>query len=357
MLELNVNIKNNETSYPIIIKNDDISNIKSIIENKIGTNKYIVIFSEKVYKLYSNELKFPKNRVFILKDGEKEKNIKNYTKILDFVLSKKLTRQDYIIAIGGGVVGDIAGFAASTYMRGIKFIQIPTTLLACVDSSVGGKTAIDTKYGKNLVGAFYQPNYVLINANFLKTLDERQFKSGLGEVVKYGLIEKTCPIEDSPNLINFLNEHSEKILARDILILQKLIKICISLKIAVVKADEKEEGLRKILNLGHTFGHAIENITKYKKFTHGECVAEGVKLALDFSFNQGLIDKGYKFLCKDLIKNFNFKPIPKFDKHKMVKAMLTDKKAEDNYIVFILPTDYAEVKGYKFTPDELLKLL
>ena len=357
MLELNVNIKNNETSYPIIIKNDDISNIKSIIENKIGTNKYIVIFSEKVYKLYSNELKFPKNQVFILKDGEKEKNIKNYTKILDFVLSKKLTRQDYIIAIGGGVVGDIAGFAASTYMRGIKFIQIPTTLLACVDSSVGGKTAIDTKYGKNLVGAFYQPNYVLINANFLKTLDERQFKSGLGEVVKYGLIEKTCPIEDSPNLINFLNEHSEKILARDILTLQELIKICISLKIAVVKADEKEGGLRKILNLGHTFGHAIENITKYKKFTHGECVAEGVKLALDFSFRQGLIDKGYKFLCEDLIKKFNFKPIPKFDKHKMVKAMLTDKKAEDNYIVFILPTNYAEVKGYKFTTDELLKLL
>lgn len=356
MLELNVNIKNNETSYPIIIKNDDISNIKTIIENKIGTNKYIVIFSEKVYKLYSNELKFPKNQVFILKDGEKEKNIKNYTKILDFVLSKKLTRQDYIIAIGGGVVGDIAGFAASTYMRGIKFIQIPTTLLACVDSSVGGKTAIDTKYGKNLVGAFYQPNYVLINANFLKTLDERQFKSGLGEVVKYGFIEKSCNPEAPAMLLNYLTEHSEKILSRDIMTMKELIKMCISLKISVVEKDEKENGLRKILNFGHTYGHAVENITKYKKFTHGECVVEGIHFALNLAFKLNLINKEYKFLCGDVLKKFNFKQIPQFDKNKIINIMTTDKKATQNKIIFELPTEYAQVKEYSFSPNELKTL-
>ena len=357
MEKLAVNIEEKNTYYPIYISNENIEILRDKLLQEVEGKNYIVIFSQKVHKLYSKILNFPKDKILILKDGETEKNFQNYTKILNFALSRKLTRKDAIIAIGGGVIGDLAGFSASTYMRGIKFIQVPTTLLAATDSSVGGKTAINTKYGKNLVGTFYQPNSVFINVNFIKTLDERQFKSGLGEVVKYGLIEKTCPIEDSPNLINFLNEHSEKILARDILTLQELIKICISLKIEVVKADEKEGGLRKILNLGHTFGHAIENITKYKKFTHGECVAKGVKLALDFSFRQGLIDKGYKFLCEDLIKKFNFKPIPKFDRHKMVKAMLTDKKAEDNYIVFILPTNYAEVKGYKFTTDELLKLL
>ena len=301
-------------------------------------------------------MKFPKNQVFILKDGEKEKNIKNYTKILDFVLSKKLTRQDYIIAIGGGVVGDIAGFAASTYMRGIKFIQIPTTLLACVDSSVGGKTAIDTKYGKNLVGAFYQPNYVLINANFLKTLDERQFKSGLGEVVKYGFIEKSCNPEAPAMLLNYLTEHSEKILSRDIMTMKELIKMCISLKISVVEKDEKESGLRKILNFGHTYGHAVENITKYKKFTHGECVVEGIHFALNLAFKLNLINKEYKFLCGDVLKKFNFKQIPQFDKNKIINIMTTDKKATQNKIIFELPTEYAQVKEYSFSPNELKTL-
>ena len=225
MEKLDVNILEKDTYYPIYISNENLENLKDKILQEIGDTNYIVIFSQKVHKLYSKILNFPKAKTLILKDGETEKNFKNYTKILDFALSQKLIRKDAIIAIGGGVIGDLAGFSASTYMRGIKFIQVPTTLLASTDSSVGGKTAINTKYGKNLVGTFYQPNAVFINVNFLKTLDERQFKSGLGEVVKYGLIEKTCPIEDSPNLINFLNEHSEKILSKDILTLHELIKI------------------------------------------------------------------------------------------------------------------------------------
>lgn len=356
MIELNVGICHSEVSYPILINNDDISNIKNTILNKIGTNNYIIIFSEKVYKLYYKELKFPKDKIFVLKDGEKEKNFKNYTKILNFALSKKLTRQDYIIAIGGGVVGDIAGFVASTYMRGIKFIQIPTTLLACVDSSVGGKTAIDTKYGKNLIGSFYQPNYVLINVNFLKTLDERQFKSGLGEVVKYGFIEKSCNSENSANVLNYLSEHTEKILSRDIMTMKELIKICISLKISVVEKDEKENGLRKILNFGHTYGHAVENITKYKKYTHGECVVEGIHFALNLAFKLGIINKEYKFLCDDVLKNFGFKRIPNFDKNKIINIMTSDKKATKNEIIFELPTEYALVKEFSFTIDELKKL-
>ncbi len=184
MINLSVNIKGLELNYPIYINNIDIENLKNAILNETDNKNYIVVISKKVHKIYSKILDFPKDKTLVITDGEREKNYKNYLKILNFALKKKLKREDSIIAIGGGVIGDLAGFAASTYMRGINFIQVPTTLLASTDSSVGGKTAINTKYGKNLVGSFYQPKAVFINVNFLKTLDEKQFKSGLGEVLK-----------------------------------------------------------------------------------------------------------------------------------------------------------------------------
>lgn len=353
MCKLEVNIKSAQKNYPIFINNHDIEKLKDEIFDYIGSKNFIVIMSRKVYKLYSNILKFPKEKIFILKDGEREKNIKNYTKILDFALKNRLTREDSIIAIGGGVVGDLAGFAASTYMRGINYIQVPTTLLACTDSSVGGKTAINTSYGKNLIGSFYQPNSVFINVNFLKTLDERQFKSGLGEVIKYGFIEKSCLCDEELNLMNFLNQNVQNILNRDILTLSDLIKICIKLKIAVVNRDEKEKGLRKILNYGHTYGHAIEKITNYRKFTHGESVIGGILFALNFAFKNGKIDKEYKFLCEDLISKFNFPKIPQFDRNKILNIMKTDKKSGNDYITFILPTDYAKVEAFKYNFDKI----
>jgi 3-dehydroquinate synthase len=248
MINLSVNIKEKEISYPIYINNIDINNLKESILKEIDNKNYIVVISKKVYNLYAKILDFPKNKTFILKDGEKEKNYKNYIKILNFALSKKLKREDAIIAIGGGVVGDLAGFVASTYMRGINFIQVPTTLLATTDSSVGGKVAINSNFGKNLIGAFYQPKAVFINVNFLKTLDERQFKSGLGEVIKYSFIEKSCKPYSQPHLINFLSENYEKILLKDVLTLKELIKLCIELKTAVVELDEKESGIRLIMD-------------------------------------------------------------------------------------------------------------
>lgn len=353
MCKLEVNIKSAQKNYPIFINNHDIEKLKDEIFDYIGSKNFIVIMSRKVYKLYSNILKFPKEKNFYIKRRGKEKNIKNYTKILDFALKNRLTREDSIIAIGGGVVGDLAGFAASTYMRGINYIQVPTTLLACTDSSVGGKTAINTSYGKNLIGSFYQPNSVFINVNFLKTLDERQFKSGLGEVIKYGFIEKSCLCDEELNLMNFLNQNVQNILNRDILTLSDLIKICIKLKIAVVNRDEKEKGLRKILNYGHTYGHAIEKITNYRKFTHGESVIGGILFALNFAFKNGKIDKEYKFLCEDLISKFNFPKIPQFDRNKILNIMKTDKKSGNDYITFILPTDYAKVEAFKYNFDKI----
>lgn len=356
MINLSVNIREKEINYPIYINNNDLNKLKKSIFDEINHKNYIVIFSKKVHKLYSKILDFPNEKTLVLPDGEHQKNNKNLSKILDFALSKNLKREDAIIAIGGGVVGDISGFAASIYMRGINFIQVPTTLLSATDSSVGGKTAINTKYGKNLIGSFYQPKAVFINVNFLKTLDEKQFKSGLGEVLKYGFIEKSCTPEDA-HLINFLTEHQQKILNKDILTLKELIKMCIELKIAVVQNDEKEAGLRKILNYGHTYGHVIENLTNYRKYSHGECVIEGINFAMKLALNLNLIDKEYKFLCEDLIKKYEYKTLQKFKKNKIIKTIKTDKKATDEYIKFILPTGYATVCEYNFTTEELSQYL
>lgn len=353
MTNLSVNIKSEEKNYPIFIEDEDILLLKEKILTYVEGKKYLVVISQKVEKLYGKTLGFAKENVYVLKDGEKEKNFNNYKKITERALQMKLTRKDAIIAIGGGVVGDLAGFVSSTYMRGIDFIQVPTTLLACVDSSVGGKVAIDTDYGKNLVGAFYQPKAVFINPNFLKTLDDRQFKTGLGEVVKYSFIEKSCKCDEDLNLTNFLSENVEKIINRDERVLSKLIEICVKLKISVVEKDEKESGLRRILNFGHTYGHAIEKITKYKKFTHGEAIVAGMKYAFNLAIKRNLIDKNYKFFAEDVIKKFNFVEIPEFDREKMIELMQLDKKACNEKIVFILPTDYSTVEAFELNSEDL----
>ncbi len=353
MINLSVNIKSENKSYPIFIESCTVSALKKQILSFLNGKNFLVVISEKVEKLYGKELGFDKSQKFVLKDGEKEKNFKNYKRILEKALKMKLTRHDAIVAIGGGVVGDMAGFAASTYMRGIGYIQVPTTLLACVDSSVGGKTAIDTNYGKNLVGSFYQPDAVFINPGFLKTLDDRQFKSGLGEVVKYAFIEKSCRCGEDLNLTNFLSEKTSDILSRDEKTLSKLIEICVKLKISVVEKDETESGLRKILNFGHTYGHAIEKITNYKKYTHGEAVVEGLKFAFNLAVKRNLIDKNYKFFADDVIKKFNFREIPPFNQEKMIELMQMDKKATSKHIVFVLPTDYSTVEEFSLLPEEI----
>lgn len=342
--KIDVEIAEKQKTYPIYIDTDSLTDLKDrILEDFNYPTKFLAVISERVYKLYERVLGFKKEELFILKDGESEKNFKNYQKILQRCEQLNLNRKSLIIAIGGGVVGDITGFVASTYMRGISFIQVPTTLLACVDSSVGGKVAIDTPHGKNLVGAFYQPKAVYINLNFLNTLDEKQFSSGLAEVVKYAFIEKSCGAAFEYGLFDFLSVHSTKILDKDLRFLEKIIKVCIELKIAVVTKDEKEAGLRKILNFGHTYGHALENITNYKTFTHGEAVAYGMHFMFNYAHSLKLIDANYKELATNLLNKFNFyEKSFKFPSKKLIETMKKDKKAEDGTIKVILPT----LKGY-----------
>ena len=343
-----------DKKYPIFISFDPIDTIEEKIFNYINVNKVLLVISEKVDKIYGAKLNFKNSIKFVLKDGEKEKNFKNYQKILNFALKNKLERKDAIIAIGGGVVGDIAGFAAATYLRGIDFIQIPTTLLACVDSSIGGKVAINTNLGKNLIGAFYQPKAVFCNLDFLKTLDERQFKTGLAEVVKYAFIEKNCQANIDYNFFEFLEKNLEKILARDEKTLAKIIQISIELKASVVVKDEKEQNLRKILNFGHTYGHAIEKIMNYKKYTHGEAVAIGMNFAISLAFKKGLITQEYENEGLELIKKFGLvKNMPKFDQQKLINSMKSDKKVEDGKIKFILPSSKLFVESFDILPGEI----
>ena len=360
MTELKLNLKAQEKQYKVFIDDFVDEEFKERLLEFTTGKKVVVVISDKVNKLYGHKIfsLFRHSKIqlfkFVLPDGEKHKNIKNYQRIMDFAFKCGLTRIDSIWAFGGGVVGDLAGFVASTYMRGINLVQIPTTLLACVDSSVGGKTAIDNEFGKNLIGTFYQPSAVIINVRFLLSLDEKQFKTGLGEVVKYAFIEKSCPEVEYFNLISYLSENLTKILDKDLKVLKQIVEYCVRLKISVVEKDEKESGLRKILNFGHTLGHAIEKYTHYKKYTHGEAVVQGMVFAFNLAHKLELIDENYKYSALDLISKFSFRTVKMPQIDKLLVLMKLDKKASNNEIVFVLPKEFGQVQLITLPPSRLL---
>ena len=347
MTIVEVKIKTNiERSYPIIIEQGILDNAYDYIKKYTKANKFLVVTNTTIFPLYGDKLNAKNSNFIILPDGEEYKTTETLNKILDKALEIKLERTDAIIALGGGVIGDIAGFAAATYQRGIDFIQIPTTLLAQVDSSVGGKVAVNHKLGKNMIGAFYQPKLVLSDTNTLNTLDDRQFKTGLSEVIKYAFIEKSCNADECYNLLDFLIINKDFIQKKDKETIKNLIKICCEIKSTVVNQDEKEQGLRAILNFGHTYAHAIENITEYKKYTHGEAVSIGMKLVFDLALNLGKIEKEYYNTAITLLNDYNliteldFKP----NKESFFTAMHSDKKVCNSTITFIMPTKPQEVE-------------
>ena len=240
MKKLTVNTKTK--TYDIIIKEGLIAEILDYLQQD---KKKFLITNKTIEKLYPDLVNNFENKI-VIKDGEEYKNFETFEFIINELLKRKIERKDLILALGGGVVGDLAGFAAASVLRGVNFVQIPTTLLAQVDSSVGGKTGFNTKYGKNLIGAFYQPESVLIDTNFLKTLPVREIKTGLGEVVKYSFIEKNCSNDENIHLSNFLNETNPNNLD-----FKEIIYRSVALKASVVTKDEKEAGLRAVLNFGH----------------------------------------------------------------------------------------------------------
>ncbi|MBQ2870668.1 3-dehydroquinate synthase [bacterium] len=342
--DVSVNI--NEKSafdYPIFIGENLLKNAQLYVSSYTKASKFLIVTNKTVANLYRESLNIQNAEWMVLEDGEQYKNFDTYKLIMDKALEMRLERKDAFIAFGGGVVGDITGFCAATYLRGIDFIQIPTTLLAQVDSSVGGKVAINTQFGKNLVGAFYQPKLVLADTSTLCTLDKRQFKTGLAEVVKYAFIEKTAMCNF--NFLNFLLDNSELIKSKDLGILKEMIKICCEIKARVVNEDEQEKGLRAILNFGHTYAHAIEKVTNYTHFTHGEAVAIGMRLVFDLAKMRNMISSDYYNLAIKLLSKFALTYVlPDSTTHEaLVEAMLFDKKVQDNKVRFVLPVDVGKV--------------
>jgi 3-dehydroquinate synthase len=349
-----------DNSYPIEIGSQLLGKASTYISKATKAKKLLIVTNETVYKLYYQKLvanlKDFEIEKIVLKDGEKHKNISSLQKIWDKALKIKLERKDAIIALGGGVIGDITGFAAATYLRGIDFIQIPTTLLAQVDSSIGGKVAINHPLGKNMLGAFYQPKLVLIDTSTLKTLPERELKTGLGEVLKYAFIEKSCELNENINLFEFLKANKANIYNFDSIILEKLVEYCCKLKASVVNKDEKESNIRAILNLGHTIGHAIEKTTDYKKFTHGESISLGMVGAFKLALDKNLTDADYMKEALELFNQYEIICKPNIDAKKIAKATVYDKKVVDSKIRFILPTNKGEVVIFDDIKDsEIIK--
>ncbi len=334
-----------ESSYPILIGSGLLNKVYDYISDYTDAKKFLVVTNDTVYPLYGEKLKSENSEFIILPDGEIYKNMDVMSRIIDKALEIKLERKDAIIALGGGVIGDMAGFAASIYQRGIDFIQIPTTLLAQVDSSVGGKVAVNHFLGKNMIGSFYQPKIVISDTNTLYTLSQRQYKTGLSEVLKYAFIEKSCMSMNNYNLFDFLINNKKEIMDKEPQILNKLIKICCELKGSVVNKDEKEKGLRAILNFGHTYAHAIEKLTGYEKYTHGEAVSIGMKLIFDLAHSvESISDKYYNDAIK-LLYDYDLKMDIEehFDRDEFYNVMASDKKVSDSKINFVLPEENYKV--------------
>ncbi|PKM95941.1 MAG: 3-dehydroquinate synthase [Firmicutes bacterium HGW-Firmicutes-1] len=336
MNQLTVNTKNK--NYEIIFNNNFEGLLHEIKKLNITISKIAIITDDHVGPLYYDQVKeclrtlYPEIYCFTFLHGEKSKNLNTISDIYAFMIEQKLDRKSLVIALGGGVVGDMAGFAAATYMRGIKFIQVPTTLLSQVDSSVGGKTGVDFNGYKNIVGAFYQPELVYINTRTLKSLPKNEFCSGMGEVIKHGLIL-------DQNYYNEIEKNRDHILNLDHDILQTLIYNSCKIKSQIVSEDEKEEGCRALLNFGHTVGHAIERLKNFE-LLHGECISIGFVAALHISEQLGHITEVTINRVIDLLKAFELPTaVVGLEPIDIYNEMFHDKKTSSNQLNFVLLTE------------------
>jgi len=319
---------------PIHLENQTAIKYNVVIDTlpKLTFNRKVAIITNTtVSKLHLDTLTSHINaselHVVTIADGEEYKTLATVESILDELFKYKLDRKSLLIALGGGVIGDMTGFTASLYQRGIGFVQVPTTLLSQVDASVGGKTGVNNKYGKNLIGAFYQPEAVYIDTNFLQTLPKREFNAGIAEIVKMAVMF-------DKSYFNFLKEADFS----DKKSLEKVIERSVSLKAEVVNLDEKESGIRAVLNYGHTFGHVIENETQYKVYLHGEAVSIGMVMANSLSVALGLMSQEESNLVKELLIKHNLPVAYEIkDLDEFYDKFFLDKKSANNKIKFILP--------------------
>ena len=332
-------------SYPILIGQGLLE--QSHIADYINGNQALIVSNDCIAELYLDEVingirkSLPDCQLdwLCIAEGETNKTLQTYASILDRLMQLQHNRTTTLIALGGGIVGDITGFAAASFQRGVNFIQVPTTLLAQVDSSVGGKTGVNHPLGKNMIGAFYQPQAVIIDTNTLATLPDREFHAGLAEVIKYGLIRDS-------DFLDWLEDNLQRLMAKDDAALTTAINRSCRIKAEVVASDEHEKNIRAILNFGHTFGHAIESLTQYSQYLHGEAIAIGMVMAADFSQRLGYIDTEELERIKQLLIAMNL-PVSlesvllesgpqAIDPATMMHAMGADKKVSNGTMRFVI---------------------
>lgn len=329
-----IEVKASNGIYPIYIKNGFLEEV-GVEVNKIYKGRKIALVTDSnVNEFYGQKvissLKAEGFEVFkiVVKAGEKSKSFETLLEVYNKLLDFKINRGNIIIALGGGVVGDMTGFVASTFLRGIPFIQIPTTLLAQVDSSIGGKVAVNLPRGKNLVGSFYQPKAVFIDPLLIGTLNDKFFNDGMGEVIKYGAIK------DSELFYTLMDYESKEVLSKDI---DKIIYTCCSIKAAIVEADEKDTGDRMLLNFGHTIGHAIEHFFNYKTYSHGEAVAMGMCTITKLGEQLGMTKTGTSSAIKEILMKYNLPwTLPEIKSENIIETISNDKKNIGESMNFIL---------------------
>jgi 3-dehydroquinate synthase len=353
-LQLTVDL--GERSYPILI-GSGLLGTPGLLSPYIQGSQVLIVTNETIAPLYLSRLEeslsgYQVNTV-VLPDGEKYKNLEILNRIFDCLLENRHNRTTTLIALGGGVVGDMTGFAAACYQRGVNFIQIPTTLLAQVDSSVGGKTAVNHPKGKNMIGAFYQPRCVIADTDTLKTLPEREFHAGLAEVVKYGLIADV-------DFLKWLEVNINDLMARKPEVLADAVRRSCENKAKIVSLDEREGGIRAILNLGHTFGHAIETAQSYKNWLHGEAVAAGMVMAAELSRLLGWISLEDRQRVETLVAKCQLPTwAPEnIDGQAMLELMAVDKKVLDGSLRLVLLCSLGDaVVTSDFDQAKLIQLL
>lgn len=348
-----VNVALGERSYDIHI-HDSFDNLAEVVISQIRDSKVLIIVDSNVDKIYSDEcIKQIKATgatpfKFVFGAGEESKNLQIVNDIYKACMKNKMERGDAIVALGGGVTGDIAGFVAATYMRGINFIQIPTSVLAQCDSSIGGKVGVDFDGVKNIIGAFYQPKMVYINTSVLKTQNDREYYSGFGEIVKYAIIMDKA-------LFEYLENNIEGIKERDTGVLKQIIKRNCTIKAKVVEIDEKEAGLREILNFGHTIGHAVESELDFT-MPHGECVSIGIVGISKIAVRMGVLPIEDFNRILNLLKTLGL-PIGHkgLEPDEIFSLMQLDKKVKKGRINYILPVKIGEVRITPDIPQNILK--
>lgn len=352
-----ITVKLKERSYRIEIAGGLLDETGTLARRATGdkSRRAVIVSNPTVHALYGARVSHSLGRAgfetrhFLIGDGERYKTLRVAESLLTFLIEQRIERSDLIVALGGGVVGDLAGFVASAYLRGIRFIQVPTTLLAQIDSSIGGKTAVNHRLGKNLIGAFYQPSLVVIDTETLRSLPQREMRAGLYEAIKYGVIQDR-------RLFDRITREIGKLSSYDETELEHLIARSCRIKADVVERDEREGNLRKILNFGHTVGHALEAVTSYRRFLHGEAVGHGMRAAARIAERLEMLSTRDRQAIDDAVESIG--QLPRANTialNDIISAMDRDKKAEAGRMVFVLPVEIGRVVIKSDVPPRIVR--